>query len=65
MKEGGSIGLVATRAVALALLVLLYEILSGGVWTFFGSTFSIILSVVLLNDIEKLRLAEYGRSHGP
>lgn len=56
MKKRGSIGLLATRAVALGLLLLLFDILGAELWIFFGSTFSLLLGLVLLNDLRKLRL---------
>lgn len=56
MKKSGSIGLLTTRVVTLGLLLLLFDILSVELWTFFGSTFSLILGLVLLHDLGKLRL---------
>lgn len=55
MKSGGATGLLATRAAALVLLLLLFEMLSGGEWVLFGSMFSLVLGLVLLIDLAKLR----------
>jgi hypothetical protein len=55
MKRSGSVGLMITRAAAVGLLFLLFEMLDAGLWLIFGSTLSIVLSIVLLNDLIRLR----------
>ena len=55
LKESGPIGLAATRIAGIGLLFLLFSMLSVGIWELFGSTFSLILGIVVLNDLRRLR----------
>ena len=62
MRKFGSLGLLTTRAAALGLLVLLYNLLSGQLWIFFGAIFSLVLGFVLSIDLKKLSSAKDERS---
>lgn len=54
LKRSGPIALLTTRAAALGLLLLLSKILTVSLWTLLGSTFSLVLAVVLANDVRKV-----------
>lgn len=51
LSKSGPMGLLATRAAALGLLLLLFNLLSTGIWIIFSSTFAIILGLIVSNDL--------------
>jgi hypothetical protein len=57
LRRFGVWGLVMTRLVSLALLIALFKVLEGWEWILFSSTFSIVMSYVILNGFKKTHAA--------
>ena len=55
LRLGGWKGLLVVRVAALGLLLLLFNLLSVWLWILFGSTFSILIGLIVSYDLWKLR----------